>query len=158
MADPTLAEQLVDTWRISNRINLYLLGAIADEALGDVAPTKGRSVAKAFAHLHNVRLLWLDAAASDLLGGLAKLDMDATLDRAALRSALEASSAAIEALLARGLEAGRIKGFKPHPAAFLGYLSAHEGHHRGQIMLALKANGHAVDKKVQFGMWEWGVR
>jgi uncharacterized damage-inducible protein DinB len=158
MADQTLVEQLVDTWRIQNRINLYLLDVIADVALDDVAPTKGRSVGKAFAHLHNVRLMWLDAAAKDLGDGLTKLDLDASLDRAALRGALEASGLAIEALLARGLETGKIKGFKPHPAAFLGYLAAHEGHHRGQIMLALKANGHAVDKKVQFGMWEWGVR
>ena len=35
---------------------------------------------------------------------------------------------------------------------------AHEGHHRGQILLALKANKHMVDRKVQYGLWEWGVR
>jgi len=157
VGDQSLAEQLVDTWRISNRINLYLLDAIPDEALDDMAPTKGRSVGKALAHLHNVRLMWLDSAAKELRDGLAKFDADAAVDRATLRAALEASALAIEALLARGLEEGKIKGFKPHPAAFLGYLTAHEGHHRGQIMLALKANGH-LDKKVQFGLWEWGVR
>jgi len=158
MPSDTLHEQVLDTWRISSRVTLYLLDAIADEAVGDVAPTKGRSVGKTFAHLHNVRLMWLDSAARDLVEGLAKFDTDATPDRTALRTALEASSTAIEALLARGLETGRIKGFKPHPLAFLGYLTAHEAHHRGQILLALKANGHMVDKKVQFGMWEWGVR
>jgi uncharacterized damage-inducible protein DinB len=158
MATDTLHQQVLDTWRISSRVTLYLLDAIADEGLGDVAPARGRSVGKAFAHLHNVRLMWLDAAARDLMDGLAKFETDAVPDRVALRAALEASSAAIDQLLARGLESGRIKGFKPHPLAFLGYLTAHEAHHRGQILLALKANGHMVDKKVQFGMWEWGVR
>ena len=158
MAEDSLHAQVLDTWRISSRVTLYLLDAIAEEALNDVAPTKGRSVGKAFAHLHNVRLMWLDSAAKDLMDGLAKFETDAALDRPSLRTALEASAAAIETLLARGLETGKIRGFKPHPLAFLGYLTAHEAHHRGQIMLALKANGHMVDKKVQFGLWEWGVR
>lgn len=160
MAAESLTEQVLDTWRIHHRINLYLLDAIADDALGDVGATKGRSVRKTFAHLHNVRLMWLKAAAPELLEGLEKLgdDEDDWSDRAALRSALGASSSAIETLLARGLEAGKIKGFKPHPVAFLGYLISHESHHRGQVMLALKANGHLPDRKVQYGMWEWGSR
>ncbi len=159
MADLSIAEQVLDTWRIQNRINLYLLDAVADDALADVAATKGRSVGKVFAHLHNVRLMWLKAAAPELLEGLEKLgDDDAAPGKAELRGALESSAMAIETLLARGLEAGKIKGFKPHPIAFLGYLVAHEAHHRGQMMLALKANGHLPDKKVQYGLWEWGSR
>jgi DinB family len=66
MSDEALREQILDTWRISHRINLYLLDSIPDEALDDVAPTKGRSVRKQLAHLHNVRLMWLKVAAPDL--------------------------------------------------------------------------------------------
>jgi len=57
-----------------------------------------------------------------------------------------------------GFTEGKIKGFKPHPAAFLGYLISHESHHRGQIMLSLKQSGHKVDQKVGYGIWEWGSR
>lgn len=157
MSEPTLIDQLLDSWRIHHRVNLYLLDAVADEALGDVGPTKGRSVAKTFAHLHNVRLMWIGSAAPELLERLEKLADDAP-GRDRLRASLDASAAVMEAVLARGLETGKIRGFKPHPAAFLGYLISHESHHRGQVTLALKAAGHLPEKTVRFGLWEWGVR
>ncbi|MBV9108557.1 MAG: hypothetical protein JO306_04020 [Gemmatimonadetes bacterium] len=74
MPADTLARQVVDTWRIHHRINLYLLDAIPPEALADVGPTKGRSVRKTFAHLHLVRLMWLKAAGPELLEGMEKLE------------------------------------------------------------------------------------
>jgi uncharacterized damage-inducible protein DinB len=149
----------VDTWRIHNRINLYLLDAIAPEALADVSASRGRTVGEQVAHLHNVRLMWLKASAPELLEGLAKVEKDAAGDREELRAALEASSAAIERLLAEAVEAGgRVKGFKPHVTGFLGYLISHESHHRGQIALTLKQAGHPLDRKTGFGIWEWGVR
>jgi len=153
-----MPDPLVETWQIHNRINLYMLDAVAPEALGDVAPTKGRTVAEQFAHMHNVRIMWLNSAAAELLSGLAKLEKGAVMDHAALRSALEGSSAAVERLLEQTAESGRVKGFKPHRTAFVGYLISHESHHRGQIATTLKANGHALDRKTSFGLWEWGVR
>jgi uncharacterized damage-inducible protein DinB len=152
------SQALVETWEIHNRINLYMLDAIAPEALGDVAPTKGRSVAEQFAHMHNVRVMWLNSAAPELLEGLAKLEKGESLGPDTLRGALSASAAAISELLGRSAESGRVKGFKPHATAFLGYLISHESHHRGQIAVTLKSAGHALDRKAAFGIWEWGVR
>jgi uncharacterized damage-inducible protein DinB len=83
--------------------------------------------------------MWLTAAAAapDLLGRLEKLGSVETLKHAQLSGALEASSNAMADLIARGLATGRIKGFKPHPTAFVAYLLAHEAYHRGEICLAL---------------------
>jgi uncharacterized damage-inducible protein DinB len=153
-------EQLLETWRIHNRVNLYMLGAVPPEAMGASVAPKGRSVFALFAHMHDVRLLWLKAAAPELLGGLAKVGGDGgTGSKEPLIEALTASGDAIEAMLRKALAAGgRVKGFKPHAVAFLGYLIAHEAHHRGQAGWALKFSGHPLDKKTAFGLWEWGVR
>jgi uncharacterized damage-inducible protein DinB len=153
-----LADQLVDTWRIHNRISLYLLDALSAEAIAGRSASKGRSVGENLAHLHNVRLMWLKSAAPDLFTGLAKVEKGEAEDRAALPTALEASGAAIETLLRQGPETGRIKGFKPHPVAFLGYLIAQESHHRGEIELTPTRAGHKLDHKSGYGLWQWGVR
>lgn len=155
MMDKLIADQ-IETWEINNRVNLYLLDALTEADLALLAPgMRGRNVGKQFAHLHNVRLMWLKASAPELLTGLDKLE-DEPLSMNMLRSALEASCAAMKQLLIKGFESGKVKNFKPHPAAFLGYLLAHEGHHRGQIILHLKLAGRVLDKKVSFGLWEWG--
>jgi hypothetical protein len=81
------------------------------------------------------------------------------IDKKSLAEALQDSGKAIASLLIKSLASGgKIKGFKPHATAFLGYLISHESHHRGQIALALKQSGYKLDQKIAFGLWEWGTR
>lgn len=148
---------LIETWHIHNRINLYLLAAINPEHYTDRSASKGRNVGEQWAHLHNVRLMWLKAAQPELPDGLNKIEKE-LLSSELLSNALTQSANAIATLLENGFKQGKIKGFKPHPAAFLGYLISHESHHRGQILLALKQSGHPIDQKTQYGLWEWGSR
>ena len=152
-----MEEQILDTWRIHNRVHFYLLDAITPEALA-ASLAKGRNVAEEFAHIHNNRLSWLKAAAPELLEGLAKLEKD-NLQKETIRAALIASGTAIKTLLTNTLvPGGRVKNFKPHPVAFMGYLISHESHHRGEIGMLLAQSGHPLDKATDFGLWAWGVR
>jgi uncharacterized damage-inducible protein DinB len=152
-------DPLIETWAIHNRINLYLLDALADESMGLTIGGKGRTVHDQFAHVHNVRLMWLKSAAPELLEGLEKLETKVVGPKSALRDGLVKSGLAIEELLRRAnASGGRVKGFKPHATAFLGYLISHESHHRGQVGWTLKHSGHPLDQKTAFGLWEWGVR
>lgn len=154
-----LAEQLPDTWRIHCRINLYLLDMVAAEAFAAPPPQKGRSFVQMFAHIHNVRLMWLQSAAPALLAELKKIEKDETVRREELHAALSASGHAVERLLQDvPTSGGRVKGFKPHVAAFLGYLIAHESYHHGEIGIALNEIGFPLDRKTAYGIWEWGVR
>ncbi|MFZ0227590.1 MAG: DinB family protein, partial [Mycobacterium sp.] len=75
------------------------------------------------------------------------------------RKGLEQSRAAIhEVLKASFAGDGHIKGFRPDVAGFIGYLIAHDAHHRGQITMLARQAGYPISQKAMFGMWEWGVR
>jgi uncharacterized damage-inducible protein DinB len=150
-------DPIIETWQIHNRINLYLLEAVTEEALAAQSASKGRTVGQQFAHIHSVRLMWLKVAAPQLLEGLPKIEKE-DISKAVLSDGLFQSANAVSQLFELSKDTGKIKGFKPHAAAFLGYLISHESHHRGQIMLSLKQSGHMVDQKTQYGLWEWGVR
>ena len=151
-------KEIIDTWNINNRINLYMLDAIPAEALNDVPASKGRTVAQQFAHVHNVRLMWMKSAAPELMEDVEKVEKEMAADKKLLARALKDSGKAMESLFKKAIVEGKVKGFKPHVTAFLGYVLAHESQHRGQIALSLKQSGHALDKKISYGIWEWGVR
>lgn len=150
-------EALLETWRINDRINRYLLAAIPPEVL-NTSLTKGKSVAGNFSHIHNVRLMWLKASAPDLLEGQTKFDRE-QIEHSVLADRLTQSGKAIEELVRRaGSPDGKVKNFKPHAAAFVGYLIAHESFHRAMAEIALRQAGTALDDKAAYGAWEWGTR
>ena len=151
-------DALLETWAINQWMNNSLMKGIKDDHLSDVGAAKGRTVGEQLAHIHNVRLMSLKASAPELLVSQKKLDKEQIMTMSLLMKEFQKSADAIIRLLEMGLSSGRIKGFKPHPQAFLGYMISHESHHPGQIILTLKENNHLPDKKVLYGLWEWGKR
>ena len=100
------APHVLEAWAIHDRINRYLLAAVPDAALSAVSASKGRAVAEQFAHIHNVRLMWLKAAQPAALAGLTKLEKGA-LTKKVLHVELEKSGAAMGGSARTGLRRWR---------------------------------------------------
>jgi uncharacterized damage-inducible protein DinB len=154
----TLPQALLTSFDTNDRINLYMIENLPSEAwLAEPPGGKGRTIAAIVAHMHNVRVMWLKAAAKGS-------KIPDQLDRNSVTpvqagKALEQSRSALSAVLKSALESdGRVKGFRPDVAGFFGYLIAHDAHHRGQICMLARQTGHSLPQKAMFGMWEWGTR
>ena len=153
----SLPQALLHAFDTNDNINQYLLENLPAESWRAATPDgKGRTIAAIVAHLHNVRVMWLKAAkAAEIPAQLEKEKVTAT--QAA--KALEQSRAALADVLKAALDTdGRVKGFRPDAAGFVGYLIAHDAHHRGQICMLARQVGHPLSQKAMFGMWEWGSR
>lgn len=153
-----LPEALLVSFDTNDSINQYMIENLPAEAWRAAPPEgKGRTIAAIVAHMHNVRVMWLKAAAK---GSRIpeQLDRSSVTPAQALQG-LEQSRASLSAVLKSALEGdGRVKGFKPDVAGFLGYLVSHDAHHRGQVCMLARQAGHPLPQKAMFGMWEWGSR
>jgi uncharacterized damage-inducible protein DinB len=151
----SLPQALLHAFDTNDRINQYMLENLPAKAWR-AAPTegKGRTMAATVAHMHNVRVMWLKAAkATDIPD---QLERDKVTSAQASKG-LEQSRAALTNVINAALESdGRVKGFRPDVAGFVGYLIAHDAHHRGQICMLARQVGHPLSQKAMFGMWQWG--
>jgi len=82
------------------------------------------------------------------------------VSRRQLLAALAQSARAIDDLLEVGLaNGGHLVGFSPPEVThFLAYHVAHEGHHRGQIVMVARQVGHRLPAEVTNGLWQWAKR
>lgn len=145
-----------EIWRVHDEINLWLIenipepGFAAHSLLKNGQPSKGRDVGRVFLHMHEVRL---SRATAKHARSVLRLSPEQLPARADLLTAFRGSGGAVSARLAE-LSPDPEPGKQRSPSILLGYLIAHDSHHRGQILLALKQSGIRMPDAARFGIWE----
>ena len=153
-----LKEQLIETWRINQRMNQLVFNNTTDEGFNKTPGNRGsRTIFQQWVHIHNVRIQWLEICAKDIAADHSVLNKDMPFDTLLLYTEMEKSAGGISKLISRGWDnSGRISGFKKGVIPFVGYLISHESHHRGNMILTLKLAGEKIPDAVKWGLWEWG--
>jgi uncharacterized damage-inducible protein DinB len=163
-----LGDMILDAWSTNDRVTTFLVEGLPDVLWGAAVPGSPRRTIRMLAgHIHNARCMWIKT-----LGAPHGIAVPSAVDRhkvtrAQLSRALNRSGRGIASLLALGLKRdGQI----PPTAAYtwrnlpldvghvLTYFVAHEGHHRGQIVLVARQLGHRLSADVRNGLWQWNKR
>jgi uncharacterized damage-inducible protein DinB len=153
-----MKEQLIEAWRINNKMNFLLIDTLDDTGMQKTLSTRGgRTIYQQLVHVHNVRMSWLEIIAKDIYAKYKLLDKESLYNKKLLRNAFEESSTGVEEFIKQSWEkGGAVKSFKKGLIPFIAYFISHESHHRGQALLTLKQSGVKIPDTLKWGLWEWG--
>lgn len=165
LAPPDLRATLLASWRTNCRATAFLIERLPATLWGAAVPGAPRRTVRGIAaHLHNSRARWIRTLGREHGVAVPPLVDLHRVTRRALLAALRRSGRGIEALLELGIAAG---GQVPPSRAYvwrnlpldvghvLTYFVAHEGHHRGQLLLIAQQLGQRLPPDVTGGVWQW---
>jgi len=159
---------LLDAWRTNNRVTVFLVENLPAELWGATVPgAPRRTVRMIGGHIHNARCMWIKTLGKEHGIAVPPSVNRHKVEPRELISALGHSSRGIIGLLALGFDRG---GTIPISSSYtwrnlpldvghvLTYFVAHEGHHRGQIVMLARQLGHRLPIEITGGLWHFAKR
>jgi uncharacterized damage-inducible protein DinB len=161
-------EMLLGAWKTNNRVTIFLLEHLPAELWKATVPGAPRRTVRMIAgHIHNARCMWIKT-----LGKEHGIRVPRTVNRykiepKELSEALGESSRGIVSLLSLGCDRGGVipgsslytwRNFPLDVGHVLTYFVAHEGHHRGQIVMLARQLGHRLPVEITGGLWHFSKR
>jgi len=162
-----LADALVAAWRTNGRVTAYLFENLPTELWPMAVPGMPRRTVRTIAgHIHNARCMWTKMLGQRHGVRVPKRVSLRTVTREELLPALQLSGQGIVDLLELGISrGGRIPAsgvpwlnLPVDVGHVLAYLVAHEGHHRGQVVLLARQLGRRLPGEITSGLWLWSKR
>jgi uncharacterized damage-inducible protein DinB len=161
-------DMLLAAWRTNNRVTVFLVEHLPPELWGATVPGAPRRTIRMIAgHLHNARCMWIKTLGMEHGIKVPRAINRHKVEPKELITALGRSSRGIVSLLTLACDRG---GKIPVSSSYtwrnlpldvghvLSYFVAHEGHHRGQIVLLARQLGYRLPIEITGGLWQWSKR
>ena len=163
-----MRDTILNAWKTNNRVTIFLIEHLPDELWDAGVPGAPRRTVRMIAgHIHNARCMWIKTLGAEHGIAAPKSVNRVTVTPKDLIPALHLSGTGILNLLEFGCDHG---GAIPATSSYvwrnlpldvghvLGYFVAHEGHHRGQIVMLARQLGYRLPPEVTGGLWHWSKR
>ena len=153
---------IIAAWRTNDRATTYLVEQLPAVVWSKPVPGIPRlTVGMIAAHIHNTRCGWIRS-----IGARHGVKVPGRVDLRRVRPkelllALSRSNKGMIGLIELGIaNGGRVpratwQNFPTDLEHFLSYFAAHEGHHRGQLLMVARQLGHRLPRTVAGGVWQW---
>jgi uncharacterized damage-inducible protein DinB len=113
------------------------------------------------AHVHNSRCSWIKSlGARHGVKAPPLVDLRRVRPRELVRALARSSEGMVAIIELARAHGGRVpratwQNFPTDLFHFVSYFAAHEGHHRGQILLVARQLGRRLPRSVAAGVWQW---
>ena len=161
-------DMLLAAWRTNNRVSVFLFEHLPDELWGaTVLGAPRRTIRMIAGHIHNARCMWIKTLGKEFGIAVPRAVNRHKVEPKELISALGRSSRGIISLLTLGCDRGGTiqisssyswRNLPLDVGHVLTYFVAHEGHHRGQIVMLARQLGHRLPVEITGGLWHWSKR
>jgi uncharacterized damage-inducible protein DinB len=158
----TTGNPIIAAWRTNNEATAFLVRRLPKDVWRENVPGIPRkTIGMIAAHLHNSRCMWIRSlGAAHGVKVPQRVDLRRATQADVVAALPRSSKGLVDLIELAALNGGRVprstwQNFPTDLPHFLSYFAAHEGHHRGQIIMAVRQLGHRLPPDIVGGVWQW---